>query len=542
MNNPTNDQEIIQKSEWPSDYNIFNIPINSVEEPAKEDIVDDDVLVLDQVEDSHEDQVEIKTELSSNDNLSEEKIIRKQQQVKIEKPLSKAVKNKNTETVSLPTDFNKEVYLKSDRLPDIEVASNEKTLDWVDVLKTGSELNTPEEAFVSSLEREGSDWTNSFEHNKVPMSGAYISYNSTKDNSINGEFAVIKLLTHLGIGRPFQAPQYHSGFWVSFKAPGDSAIIDFNRSIITDKISLGRYTYGLVFNNTTVYSVERCVNFAIDFMTDCTVSGINKENIKDHLLVQDIPSFLWGIVCAMYPRGFNYRRSCINDPTKCNYILEDTIDVSKMLFIDRGSLNVWQKTNMSSRTAKSKNLESLKTYSNENTRIGSRSFSVNEGLENEITFTIKSPTVNQFIEAGHKWVDDIVNLVEEAMKKGGDKEFKERLLLAYERSSKMMYYSHWVESIKFGDYLIDDKDTINNSLIGLSSDTTILPIFMEEVQKYINDSTISLVGIPKYECPQCGMDQDVKHSYEGLDSIIPLDVLQLFFALTGQRLVNILNR
>jgi hypothetical protein len=109
----------------------------------------------------------------------------------------------------------------------------------------------------------------------------------------------------------------------------------------------------------------------------------------------------------------------------------------------------------------------------------------------------------------------------------------------------MRQYSQWVESIEFNSNIIEDKETIESTFSILSSDDNVRDEFIQEVTKYINESTISVIGIPAYDCPNCGAPQEKVEgvsTYPKLVNILPLEVVQLFFALLAQKIQRIIAR
>ena len=88
--------------------------------------------------------------------------------------------------------------------------------------------------------------------------------------------------------------------------------------------------------------------------------------------------------------------------------------------------------------------------------------------------------------------------------------------------------------------VIDDLETIEKLLNTLSADDIVRESFIQEVIDYINSSTISVIGIPVFDCPKCQGGQDDPSS--PLKGIIPLDVNQVFFGLATQQLAKIESR
>ena len=67
---------------------------------------------------------------------------------------------------------------------------------------------------------------------------------------------------------------------------------------------------------------------------------------------------------------------------------------------------------------------------------------------------------------------------------------------------------------------------------------------IKEITRYVEDSTISLMAIPAYDCPVCKEPQEkaTEGRYPRMAAYIPLDVLQVFFGLLARRIRRITSR
>ena len=202
--------------------------------------------------------------------------------------------------------------------------------------------------------------------------------------------------------------------------------------------------------------------------------------------------------------------------------------------------------------ANSKTVASLTRYREEMKLLQKRRVVLNEGTSFEVAITIKTPTVTQYIEQGHRWIGGIVDSVISALGQDASIDERNALINRIGKATTLCQYSHWIESVEYGQVssagdLVDerainkivDQATVEDSLKHLSATDSIREKIIDEVVKYINDSTISVIGVPAYDCPVCGTPQDEVKTYPRHLSVIPLDMLQVFFALLSQRLDRI---
>jgi hypothetical protein len=97
----------------------------------------------------------------------------------------------------------------------------------------------------------------------------------------------------------------------------------------------------------------------------------------------------------------------------------------------------------------------------------------------------------------------MADMVEEALGKDPNTTERNSMLQQHGLASILCQYSHWVSDMSFGSIDVKDLDTVNAMLTHLSSDDELRTKILEAVKAYINDSTISIIGIPTYDCPSC---------------------------------------
>lgn len=465
-----------------------------------------------------------------------------QKKIKVDFSINAGVNLDSGDELILPSTFLDETQEVLKRIPNIDLTEDPATREWIRTVAEGSEFNTPDDTFVSTLEDPEADFTQKFTYNELSMNAGIPRFKPSENENLKGERAVIRLMSHLGLGTLFQVPLYHSGFWVTFKPPSESEIIELNRILMSDKIKLGRYTYGLVYSNVTSYTIRRLVDFALSHVYETTLKDVSLDQLKQHIATQDLSSLLWGFICTMYPKGFKYKRACLNDPTKCNFIIEETLNVTKLQWTNKAGLTEWQRTFMSARQPKVKELPGVVRYKEELAKTQKRKVEFNKESGNPISITIKTPNLAEYIEAGYTWISDIVNIVDKTLGADNSDEERNTLITRYGQATAMRQYSHWVECIEYESNIIDDRETIDNLLDRLSGDDIIRTDFITAVISYINTSTISVIGIPTFDCPKCKTPQEQVGMADPYKNIIPLDVVSVFFGLLTQRLERMIER
>ena len=293
----------------------------------------------------------------------------------LEEPYTEQIEfDQDKETIPLPSGPDYETREKLNAAPHVNLVDNVDSRKWANTLEQGLEFNTFAEGFIPTLEEQDALFKQSVEFNGQRYAAQAPRVKQTENESLKGERAVLRVIRQLGLGTTFQVPLWHSGIWVTLKPPTEAEIIELNRLMIAEKIRLGRYTYGLVYSNLTGYTVNYLVDFILSHVYSTTIKNeeLPVNQLKDHIAVQDLFTLVWGFACTMYPKGFQYRRACINDPEKCNHVIEEKLNLNKLLWTNVQALTEWQKSHMASRQPFLRDLSAMKKYKEEMLKLKPR--------------------------------------------------------------------------------------------------------------------------------------------------------------------------
>lgn len=474
--------------------------------------------------------------------------VRVDQNVILETPVFSKVDKKDwkneDETLDLPSVSDKESIDSINKAPNVSLTDSNESRKWANVLADGMQMSSYNEAFVSTVEDPEAEFHQGVPFNGTALAGAHPRFKEIENENIKGERGILRFMSHLGLGTIFQAPLWHTGIWVTFKAPSEGELLELQRQLIADKIKFGRASYGLAFSNTSSYITDKLVSFAFNHIYDTTLKSdeAQKVDLKSIVSSHDIPAVVWGLLCSIYPRGFQYRRACATDPEKCNHVVEERLNLSKILWTNTRALTPWQVTHMSDRRSNSKTLETVTRYKEELLKCQNRQVEINKTSDKKMKVTLKIPNIAEYVESGHRWIGDIVSMVNRALGVEATDNDRNDYIIKQGQATAMRQYMHWVDNIEFSSNKIDDKTTLEGIFDILSADDIVRNEFMTEIGKYINETSIAVIGIPVYDCPKCGSTQDSPLELPAFTNIIPLDVYQTFFALIVQKISKIGTR
>ena len=442
--------------------------------------------------------------------------------------------------------------------PNLDILKSGGQMRWLETVKEAVTMTPMSGMYTKRLADTKAAFAQQVEYGGQILRGVAPSLNPKPGRrEEEGEMALIKLMTHMGVGGFFRAPLWNSGIWVMFKPASEDELDELNRIIYSDKVQLGRWSYGLALGNSTVYTLDRVFDFCLSkvYQTSVRTEELPLEKLRDYILPQDAMSFIWGFLCANYPSGFHYETPCINDPSKCTHVFEENLNVTKLQWADSSMLTESQKAHMCGFSGNSKSLESVKKYQEEMKATKSRRVVLNEGTKHEVAFVLKTPTMTEYITQGHQWVSSIVEAVNRALGSNATDRERNDQITRQSKAATLCQYAHWIESLEYGEItanpnnpddnavaVIRNQETLLESLKSLSSIESIRNKILDAVKDYLEESTVSIIGVPAYTCPVCQKDQVGETKYPRRTTVIPLDILQVFFALLIQRLSRIENR
>ena len=411
--------------------------------------------------------------------------------------------------------------------------------DWRKVNEDAVDFYTPGGLYQDRFTDEASVFSQGIETKEGSLTTISNFKFKKTEGEIKGEAALLKVSKFLGLGDIINVPLPHSGIWVTIKPPHETDIIDFYNSVFREKIILGRATSGLTLTNFSVYINNRLFDFILKHVHSVNYGDIPKDQLKNYILIHDFPILAWGFACSMYPNGFDFQRACVNDIDQCKHITKAVINMTKLLWVDNPSLTENQKQILSEFRPNKLTLDNYRKFIADHTRVASSSITTKENIK----IHLKIPTFNEYVTDGLAWVNKINSSIETAIiTEGSEEEAKTEMLNQYVKASILRQFNHFVDYIEVDDNTIQDRDTINSLLSVFSSDDSIRNEITKGILKYKSDTTLALIGMPDYECPSCGFNQNKSPVNDRFVNVIPLDVMNVCFTLITIKVAKVMSR
>ena len=426
-------------------------------------------------------------------------------------------------------DFNAAVT----KYPNFRMQGDAESRTWLDTVRNALPLMLIGSAHIGALSRDKSEWRQDVEYEGLHLAIGKPPVIATPGQKLTGERAIMKIQQAMGLGTMIQVPLWHSGLWITLKTPTDSALLNLERQIAEEKINLGRQTNGLIYSNAMVYIVNHLYNFIVEHIYDATMKDYSPDKLRSVLRVTDLPTLVWALACTIYPNGFTHSQPCTSQPDKCRHITKDHLNLSKLSWVDRTALSRSQQRYMANRAAKH-TLDEILAYQREGVAGDGKVVPIKDG----VSFVLRVPTVQQYVETGFRWVAEIVDMVEAAVSDTMSANDKNRFISQHSDLVALRQYVHWIKHIVCADdSVIEDVENMDELMNIMSTSDDIVDTFLKAIKDYIDEATIAMIALPSYKCPACGGDMspaETKHPY-----LIPLETTMLFFTLRDRRLLRV---
>jgi hypothetical protein len=407
---------------------------------------------------------------------------------------------------------------------------DEASRRWAAILQASTGVIPSQEMFQDIPNRPEGEFRQYLqtERNKVGFSAP--TFNDVAGAKLTGERAIQRVRALMGQGGLVMVPLWHSGFHVTLKTPSESALIEVRRRMENERISLGRYTFGMAFSNTASYTVDIMMGMILEHVYETSLK--DQSDLRTKIEALDIPVLMWGMACAVWPNGFQYARALSTEQGILkNQVITALIDVGKLMWVDNKAFSAKQKAHMSNRQTGTMTPEQVQAYKDDFPLRAGRLVPLAEGISVEFA----PPSIEAYIASGRRWIEKLVQIVEGTITNDReDIEGRNRAIIQHGNATYMRQLGHWVKQITLGGDVVDDQENIEAVLETLSEREDIRIAYVEGYRKYVNDITTAIIGIPE------AAPNDL--SVPRFPNLIPIDVISTFFTLLMQRVNQLINR
>lgn len=400
---------------------------------------------------------------------------------------------------------------------------------YMNALRAGVQLSYNDDTLDSVVDN-GGEFVQSVKYEDKTLHAIVPKYSAGNGDTLTGIKAVSQIQRALGIGSFLNFPCWASGVWLTLRAPTTFELADYYDALAEEVIELGTKTNGAIYGNSSVYIAKHLIDLAEKLVYDCSIKDFTdgKHKLRDILVVDELQTIAWALAVCMYPNGYPFEEPCTVNIEKCSKVYTTLLNISKMHWVDKKRLTNFQIQFMSNKTIK-RSMDEIRKYQSEATWLQSKSIGYN-GFE----ILIKTPTIGEHVDAGYRWIDDIEQSIRNALGNISDTKLN-NLILERAGLTLLRSYSHYVKAFIYADgSVVNSKPDIDATIDNLCTQSELVTRFTNDINEHIASSTISMIAIPRFRCSGC--QKDPNENEQTHPHLIPIDGVQLFFALRDQKL------
>lgn len=387
----------------------------------------------------------------------------------------------------------------------------------------------------SATFRPTADWRNSVSYaGSVFGPRKLVPGTPSGSGTLKGREAVLQMSAMTSMGGANSFPLWGSGFTVTLRTPPLSEQVELDRLIASDRSLLGRSTRGAIFSNDSFAINRNLIRFIFDHCVSAGVeNGTDYEKFISSIRLPDMHILAAYMAHCIHSSGFPFAQPCTNDPNRCTHVAKRQVLVAKMVVVDHNMLNSNQ-LKIITRPGKVSDAD-LKAYQDE-------FFYANNHIV--LTDTVKVffsvPSVAKHIHSGARWATELEHRTETAFGTVLSEEERIKHYTDMRIATILRNYGHWIDRIELthGDHLllVEDEEAIEEQLSIWSENDDYVNAIVDGVEKFMNESLVSFVGIPNYECPSCGEWLVTENGEKRV--IHPIDGVSTFFLMQQSYLLT----
>lgn len=416
---------------------------------------------------------------------------------------------------------------------DILEDSSPDSIDWLRTFSNSLKSAPVGNAYADLFARPSSQWMQSI---PTPAGNLHMANVRSSNRSNTGAAASFMVGELFGRGGRVQIPLWHSGFWLTVECPSESALIDFEDRFLSERVAAARNTYGRVFSNQRSFFAHHVLELILSHVSQTNLK-VDISELRDMIRLPDLNLLAHGFAKLIWPNGWQYSRARFGK-TKLQEVVKQRTDIGRMLLTDYSAFNEHQLAHMAKRRS-SVSVEEIRHYQAQFLSSAGRQIDMADyGIETNapVRFNLRIPTVAEYVNTGMGWINDLVAMYDSFPTKAGGDVARSRYVADRMSATLLRQYEHFIESIEADDQVITDRSTITATLNQLSGVDRLREVLTEQTERFITDSTVSMVGIPTDD------ETEASAKYPRFPNTIPLDPLYMFFTQLEQKTKLIRNR
>lgn len=315
---------------------------------------------------------------------------------------------------------------------------------------------------------------------------------------------------------------YNSGFFVVLRAPTLSEINLTYTQIEEDIDKYGKIFGAAFFMYSDLHIKQILWDFIFSLALDSNLKGWrNGDRLKKSVSFLDYNHLLLSIGQLMFSHGYPMTTAC--EDTECKLVSTTEIDLTELQLTDFSKLPEDKLSHMFN-SEEVTHGEAISYQMYLSTRISL------EGPVAGYRIIPKIPTMYEYLKFGDEFNSQLTTDIQDITVK---KQLNEYLVFNYSRT-----YVPWIDSVEAlnedGEvqFRTSDYDVFSDVLNLIQADEGTPDVFRKMMNKYIQDSTVTLIGYVSSKCPSCKTEPS-----NAVNGFIPFDSQHHFFDLMAAKLL-----
>ena len=453
-------------------------------------------------------------------------------------PIDPKQTNANARPIFIPMATQTDLDKITQNLPTIsDDVARTLNKDWVGSYYACIEDQSTTDSFAESMKIPGSMWTQRIEHTGQNIGPKRAAIGDIRDQKLTGAAAIYHMQNLLNAGTSVTHPLWASGIWLTLRNPTDSELNLLEENIKREKISVGRRTLGVAFNNQSVYLVKHVFNFIKQHIYETNVKDLatsEDTDIGDLILITDLFPLFHLSGCTIYPEGYPYKSPCLNTaPSKCGGVLTEMLQLFKMFWNKDSSIT----PDMRKYMANAQERHTIKEVKDYQSKVAENCSEIIDDINPGFKIVARIPTVNEYIESGERWINEIASSVDSVLGDEISDAARNNLITNQARLTRLREYVHCFEKIIYtaNEQVVEKRADIEAVFNVMSGNEELVQKVADSLSSFISRHTLTVIGIPNYVCPDCKKQHNPDISLEHT-LFTPVDPLNLFFTLKDRKI------
>lgn len=401
---------------------------------------------------------------------------------------------------------------------------------------------------VDRLEDKKSTFTNQIVEEGKNTNIRTLSANDIKGSNLNQNLLLAQFMSELGAGEKTNIPLWHSGFRVVITPPNSNKLISLHNKIFKDKLLIGKDTLGISFSNDAGVLHKYFIEMFMSLIEGCTLDVPRSELLK-YISVLDLNTIYLAVQASMSTTGIDIYTNCknvnqlVDDTPVCNFAVQAKLDPTKLLWVDTSRLSNPMRKQVAIVSDKRVTVEQVEWYQKELTKFITKNTydiqATNSTETMEVVFRI--PNLETYLDESLNWLDDVSETVRKSLSEGYEDDERDNMIESVKYLMRLGTFNSYVDYINIRGNKLNKRDLVIQALITYGKTQHQIDDFLEAVLKFIEDSSVAIVGYPAFDCPKCKANNVVSLT-DRLKEIIPLEISTLFFDLTARSLASQADR